>query len=184
MLRSGFPAERAVRHQVDDRQLGLPARHVAPLRRLVTDLVHGDPEKRREHQIDDRPPARRGQPDRGSHEPGLRDRRVADALSPELLGEPGEQAERAADGDILTHDDDPLVRGHLLPQGRSERLAVAKRRHGLFRRRRRGASQAREDPTAARAALLSAQVWRCCSSSGAAASHGAEDDPGGSIRLP
>ena len=107
----------------DDRQREVAgaSHHVAEFRGLVEDLVHRHVEERRHEEVDDGHEPRGGSPKTRADEGGLRDRRVADPVRPELV----RQSRRVADDappHVLTHDDDPVVTSHLLenrrPHGR------------------------------------------------------------------
>ena len=77
------------------------------------------------HQLDDRPQAGERGADARADDPELADRRLADALGPELGEQAGGHLERAAVlGDVLAHDQDPRVALHLEPQRVAERLGV------------------------------------------------------------
>ena len=68
--------------------------------------------------------------DAGADDRDLRDRRVADALRPELGEHPLGDAHRAAHlGDVLTHDEDVVVAAHRLAHGVAHGLPVGHRGH-------------------------------------------------------
>ena len=93
-----------------ERDLDLAAAHVAQARRLVDDLVHRHQHELGHQQLDDRPVAAEGQPDRHADLGRLGDRRDADAIAAERLDE----RVLVARGDVLAVEHDGLVAGHLL----------------------------------------------------------------------
>ena len=134
----------------------LAAEHVARLRGLVDELVDGAEREVGEAHLDDRPRAHHGGADRGAHDAGLRDRRVGDALRPELLDEALVLAEHAAAAEVLA--DRPHVGRAASPRrSRRGRLGVAHHCHGapqrFARRRHRAPSPRRGQPLAVRSPL-------------------------------
>ena len=88
----------------------LAARHVAERRRVVHDLVEGQQAEVDRHDLDDRPHAAERGADAGADERGLRERRVADALGPELLEQPVAHREGATvAADVLAHQEDARI---------------------------------------------------------------------------
>ena len=87
MLRRELAAG-AGRHADDQRDAELSAGHVTDGRRVVDDLVERQQAEIDRHHLDDRPHAAEGRADAGADERGLRQRRVADPLRPELLEQP------------------------------------------------------------------------------------------------
>ena len=82
------------------------------LRRDGHDLVERARDEVGELELDDRPLAHPGGPDRGADEALLGDRRVDHALVAELLQEALRDAERAAEvADVLAEQEDALVLG-------------------------------------------------------------------------
>ena len=108
----------------------LAAEHVARLRCLVDELVDGAEREVGEAHLDDRARAHHGGADRGAHDAGLRDRRVGDALRPELLDEALVLAEHAAAAEVLADRPHRRVAPHLLGDRGARRLGVAHHRHG------------------------------------------------------
>ena len=140
----GRGAEAAAEHAADHhRRRRLAAEHVAELGRLVEDLVEADPHEVDEHQLGDRPQARGGRTHRGADEARFADRRVEHPGRSELRMQAFGDAERAAPGillarragaagDVLAHQDDPGIAGHLLGQRLVDRLSKGKlSRHRL-----------------------------------------------------
>ena len=121
MLRGGGAphADRLAHHQ---RHARLAAEHVARLGGLVDELVHRAEREIGEAHLDDRPRAHHGGADRGAHDAGLRDRRVGDALRPELLDEALVLAEHAAAAEVLADRPDRRVAPHLLGERQPRRL--------------------------------------------------------------
>ena len=71
-------------------------------------------------------------PDADADEAGLADRRVDDALRPELLEEAlGDLVGAVELADLLAHDDDVRVAGQLLGQGLADGFAVLDGRASL-----------------------------------------------------
>ena len=134
MLRGGG-APHADRLAHDERHAGLAAEHVARFRRLVDELVDGAEREVGEAHLDDRPRAHHGGADRGAHDAGLRDRRVGDALRPELLDEALVLAEHAAAAEILADRPHGRVAPHLLGDRGAGGLGVAHHRHQKASRR-------------------------------------------------
>ena len=109
----------------DHRALHQAAEHVVDLGGVVDDLVHGHQDEVERHDLHDRALAEHGGPDRGAHEAFLGDRRVADAIGPPLLQQPGGDLVGAVeDADLLAHEKDGVVALELLAQRHPERLAV------------------------------------------------------------
>ena len=104
---------------------GLTAEHEPVLSGLVHDLVEREAREIDVHELDDRPEAGERGAHAGSDNPDLTDRRLADAVGPELREQPGGHLERAAMlGDVLAHDQDPRVTQHLEAQSVAEGLGV------------------------------------------------------------
>jgi hypothetical protein len=83
------------------------------LRRLAHDLLHRQRREVLVHDLDDRPHTGDRGADARTDDGHLGDRRVADALGPELLQHPLRHAHRAAHlGDVLAHDEDVVVPPH------------------------------------------------------------------------
>ena len=102
------------------------ARHEAVLGDRIDHLVEADPEEVGEHELDHRPVAGDGEAQRGPHEGGLGDRRVAHPVRPEVLDQAFGDAEDAAGfRDVLAHYDDVGVTRHFLVQRFVQRLDVA-----------------------------------------------------------
>ena len=121
----GDAAPRAALGPEDHRHGGLSAEHVAELRGLVADLVHGDGHEVHVHDLGHGPVAAHGRADRGAGDGRLGDGRVADALRAELVVEPARRAVGAAvDPDVLAHDEDALIANHLLAERVANRLPV------------------------------------------------------------
>ena len=103
----------------------LAARHVVDLGGLVHELIHDQRQEVAEHDVDDGPHAGHRGADADAGEPGLRDRRVDDALRAELVDEPLEHLERRAGlGDVLAHQEDASDRGASL-RAIASRMACA-----------------------------------------------------------
>ena len=86
MLGRDLPA-RTGGHADHERHVELPARHVEDRRRVVHDLIEREQAEVHGHDLHDGPQARHGRADAGADEGGLGQRRVPDALGPELLEE-------------------------------------------------------------------------------------------------
>ena len=138
MLRGGG-APHADRLAHDERHARLAAEHVARLRCLVDELVDGAEREVGEAHLDDRPRAHHGGADRGAHDAGLRDRRVGDALRPELLDEALVLAEHAAAAEVLADRPHGRVAPHLL----GDRRRARPRRSSSPARRTSNGSQGR-----------------------------------------
>ena len=109
----------------DERHARLSPEHEPVLRRLVHDLVDRQTGEVDVHELDDRPEACEGGPDARPDDPDLADRRLADAVGPELREQPGGHLERAAVlGDVLAHDQDPGIPLHLESERVTKRLGV------------------------------------------------------------
>jgi hypothetical protein len=111
-----------------DRQLRLAAEHVLHLGHLIEDLVPADAHEIDEHDLDDGSQACRRSPDRQTRNPGLRYRRVDDALGAELLHEPARRSEDP-DVDIDTGNKDVRIAIHLLYVGFRKSLGRILLRH-------------------------------------------------------
>ena len=86
-------------------------------------------------QLDDRPRPHHGGADGGAHDAGLRDRRVGDALGPELLDQALVLAEHAAAAEVLADGPDGCVAPHLLGDRLARGLRVGELRHQNASRR-------------------------------------------------
>ena len=105
-----------------ERHRQLPARHEVRLGRLVDQLVERERDEVDEHDLDDGFETRLGRTDRHAADGALADRRVADALAAELLGEPSGDQVRAALGDVLAEHDHSLVLAHRTRERPVDRL--------------------------------------------------------------
>ena len=121
---------RAVRTTEDHRHRVLAARHVEHLGGRIHHLVDREQREVPGHEFDHRAEADH----RGTHadagEAELGDRGVDDAHLAELI----EEALRdligpVVDADLLTHEEDAVVAGHLLAEGLIEGFAVGDDRH-------------------------------------------------------
>ena len=102
----------------DQRHAKRAAREIDVLGRHVVNRVHADSEEVDKHQLCDRPHAGHGGAHRRAQEPGLGDRRIDNALGPELVVEPGRRAKDAAiDTDVLPHHEDIGIGAHFLRDG-------------------------------------------------------------------
>ena len=106
-------ADGHARHQ---RHAPLAAEHVAVLRCLVDDLVHGAQREVDDAHLHHRPQARQGHAHGRTHDVGLGDGGVDDAPGTELLRQPTVLAEDAAAAQVLAQRDDVRVGLHGLLQ--------------------------------------------------------------------
>ena len=126
----GAAEPRADAGEHDERNLDLPAEHVAHLGGVVEQLVHADADEIDEHQLGDGAHTGGSGADGGAHEGSFGERGVQHALVAELLNQAAGGAERAAPGvhdaqmlaagaagDFLAHDDDGGVATHFLDEG-------------------------------------------------------------------
>src|SRR2546426_11221528 len=105
---------RAARHANHHRHLGLAAKHVSDLRRVVHDLVVGDEREVDGHHLDDRAQTEHGRTDRRANNDLLGDRRVDDALGSELVEQTLGHAVGAAElADVLADQVNGIVALHL-----------------------------------------------------------------------
>ncbi len=105
-----------------ERHRHLAVGHVARLGDLVDDHVPGHREEVGEHQLGDRAQAGHRRAHRRADDGLLADRRVADAVRPELVEQPLGQLEHAAGGaDVLADQHDVRIAPHLLGDARGDR---------------------------------------------------------------
>ena len=126
---------------------GPASQHVADLRRLVHDLVHGHGDEVPDLDLHDGPHPRHRRSHPHAHERRLRDRGVTHAVLAEAITQSLGHLEDAPDqSHVLPHEEDPLVPRHLAVQGGVERLreghlasrAARGLRHSRVRRVHRG----------------------------------------------
>ncbi len=123
MLR-GRPARGAQRGPHHHGDLPLAARHVVNFGRLVHHLVHGQPDKIAEHDIDHRPHACHRRAHRQPGKSGFRDGRIDHPFGPELFHQAGEYLEgRARFGHVFAHHEDAIVAAHLFRQRFADRFS-------------------------------------------------------------
>ena len=126
------PETRAVRGPEHERERDLAVGHVAGLGDLVRDHVPGDREEVAEHQLGDRAQAGHRGAHRRADDRLLADRRVADALGPELGEQPLGELEHAAGGaDVLADEHHGRVALHLLGDPCGDRRPVRQLRHAV-----------------------------------------------------
>ena len=115
MLRGQLAA--AARGRADDEgDADLASAHVAEGGGVVEDLVQRQQAEVDGHDLDDRPEAGDGRPDPRADEGRLRQRRVADAVLPELFQQSlGDGEAPAVTADVLAHQEHALVRGQRGP---------------------------------------------------------------------
>ena len=128
----GDPRRGAVGPAEHDRAAHLPARHIIGLGRRIDDVVDRLHREVEGHELDDRPKAAHRRAGAETGKAIFGDRRVDDALGPELL----EQILRdlvgaLIFGDLLADHEHPLVAPHLLRHRVAQRLAQG---HGDERR--------------------------------------------------
>ena len=110
-------------------------------------MVECHPEKFDEHDLDDGTQAACGGADGRAEDGRLSDRGVAYPIRAELLEETGGHLEHASGlGDILTEHDDGWIGGHLLANGKFDRIA-----HGELHRALRVSLAARSSMRTSRA---------------------------------
>ena len=107
----------------------LAAGHEVGLRRLVHELIERKRQEVDEHDLDHWAQPRLGGADGDAGDGGFRDRRRANALRSEFLGEPGRRAPRAALRDVLTEDEHALVGPHRLGERRGDFAEIRRLRH-------------------------------------------------------
>ena len=112
-----------------DGQGCLSARHVTEFGGLIANLVHGDPEKSGDLDLNHRPVTGNRCSNARSHKAGFADRRVANALGAELFDQPSGGSE-SGETNILSHDKDPFVTSHFLANGFIDRLDKSYFSHG------------------------------------------------------
>ena len=113
----------------DERDAGLPVRHVPVLRGLVDERVDDEPEEVAEHDLDDGAQPLDGGAEGGARERELGDRRVDDAVVAEAVDQSRGGVEDAARLDVLADQHDAAVALHLLGDAVPDRLAVADLAH-------------------------------------------------------
>ena len=128
MLCSAALARAALGAQ-DEWHRELAARHEVRLRRLVHELVERKREEVDEHDLDHRAQSRLRRADGNAADRRLGDRRVADALRPELLDEPVRGAPRPAFRDVLPEHEHARVGAHRLGERVGDCLEVRRLRH-------------------------------------------------------
>ena len=125
MLRGG--AEAGADHGADDQRDGrLAAEHVAHLGCLVRDLIQADAQEADEHQLDNRAHARRGRADARSDKRRFGDRRIAYAVTTELVDQSLGDAQHATPrvklgriialrgaSDVFAHQEHARIAAHL-----------------------------------------------------------------------
>ncbi len=100
----------AVRHADRDGELHAAAGAPAVAPDVGDQLVEAGVRERVVLHLADRPPARHAEPDRGTEDPGLRERRVHAAVGAEAVAQAGGRAEDAAcTAHVLAHDHDVRV---------------------------------------------------------------------------
>src|SRR5947209_6391049 len=105
----------AVAASKGDRNLKLPAGHVADVGGVVYELIEADERERPAHKLDDRPQAQRGRADAKAGESRLADRRIDHALGAELVEHSlGDLVGAVVLGDFLSHQEYILIALHLL----------------------------------------------------------------------
>ena len=91
---------------------------------LVDHLVHDDRQEVAEHDVDDRPHAGHRRADADAAEPGLRNRRIDDAVLAEFVDQPHQHLERRPRfRDVFAHEDDARVAAHFLSDRFLDRVA-------------------------------------------------------------
>jgi hypothetical protein len=114
----------------DDRHVELAAEHAAQLGSVIHDLVHCQEGEVDRHQLGHRLQSGHRCSVGGADDHPFGDRRIEDALGPEMVVEAlGDGVGAAPDADFFAEDDDALVAFHLLPQRLRDRLAHCQRRH-------------------------------------------------------
>ena len=117
----------------DQRDLDRPSRHISHLGSLIGELVHHAEEEIAILDVGDRAHAGHRRADGDPGDAGLGDRRIQDALVPELFGQAerhGEgAAEAARDADIFPQAENRRVAPHLLADSFPQRLGDGHRRH-------------------------------------------------------
>ncbi len=113
----------------DERHVELTAGHVQERGRRVHDLVEREQAEVHRHDLDDRTHPAERRPDPCTDEARFRQRRVADPVASEFLVQALRDGVRAAVvGDVLAHDEHPVVMGERLAQRLSHRFPIGHRR--------------------------------------------------------
>ncbi len=114
-------------HADHQRDVELAARHVEDRGGVVDDLIEREQAEVDRHDLDDRSHAAERRADAGADERRFRERRVADALGPELLEQALAHGEAAAvAADVLAHEKDARIALQRLADGGAHRLAVGR----------------------------------------------------------